>query len=130
MKLSQFKFHLPEELIAQHPVPQRDESRMMVIHRKTGEIEHKVFREIINYFDEGDVMVFNDTKVFPARLYGYKEKTGAKIEVFLLRELNAENKLWDVLVEPARKIRIGNKLYFGKDESMVAEVIEIGRAHV
>ncbi len=91
MKLSQFKFHLPEELIAQHPVPQRDESRMMVIHRKTGEIEHKVFREIINYFDEGDVMVFNDTKVFPARLYGYKEKTGAKIEVFLLRELNAEN---------------------------------------
>lgn len=124
MKLSQFKFHLPEELIAQHPVPQRDESRMMVIHRKTGEIEHKVFREIINYFDEGDVMVFNDTKVFPARLYGYKEKTGAKIEVFLLRELNAENKLWDVLVEPARKIRIGNKLYFGKDESMVAEVID------
>jgi len=124
MKLSQFKFHLPEELIAQHPTPQRDESRMMVVNRKTGEIEHKVFREIINYFDEGDIFVFNNTKVFPARLYGYKEKTGARIEVFLLRELNAENKLWDVLVEPARKIRIGNKLYFGKDESMVAEVID------
>lgn len=124
MKLSQFKFHLPEELIAQYPTPQRDESRMMVVNRKTGEIEHKVFREIINYFDEGDIFVFNNTKVFPARLYGYKEKTGARIEVFLLRELNAENKLWDVLVEPARKIRIGNKLYFGKDESMVAEVID------
>ncbi len=124
MKLSQFKFHLPEELIAQHPTPQRDESRMMVVNRKTGEIEHKIFREIINYFDEGDIFVFNNTKVFPARLYGYKEKTGARIEVFLLRELNAENKLWDVLVEPARKIRIGNKLYFGKDESMVAEVID------
>ena len=124
MKLSQFKFNLPEELIAQHPVPQRDESRMMVLNRATGEIEHRVFKEIINYFDEGDIFVFNDTRVFPARLYGYKEKTGAKIEVFLLRELNAENKLWDVLVEPARKIRIGNKLYFGDGESMVAEVID------
>ncbi|MDE6100181.1 MAG: tRNA preQ1(34) S-adenosylmethionine ribosyltransferase-isomerase QueA, partial [Paramuribaculum sp.] len=124
MKLSQFKFNLPEELIAQHPVPQRDESRMMVLNRRTGEIEHRVFKEIINFFEEGDIFVFNDTKVFPARLYGYKEKTGARIEVFLLRELNAENKLWDVLVEPARKIRIGNKLYFGDGESMVAEVID------
>jgi len=124
MKLSQFKFNLPEELIAQHPTPERDEARMMVIHRKTGEIEHRVFKEIIDFFDDGDIFVFNDTKVFPARLYGYKEKTGARIEVFLLRELNAENKLWDVLVEPARKIRIGNKLYFGDGESMVAEVID------
>ncbi len=124
MKLSQFKFNLPDELIAQHPVPQRDESRLMVVNRATGEIEHKVFKEILGYFDEGDIFVFNDTKVFPARLYGYKEKTGARIEVFLLRELNEENKLWDVLVEPARKIRIGNKLYFGDGESMVAEVID------
>lgn len=124
MKLSQFKFNLPEELIAQHPTPQRDESRLMVLNRKTGEIEHRVFKEIIDYFEEGDIFVFNDTKVFPARLYGFKEKTGAKIEVFLLRELNSENKLWDVLVEPARKIRIGNKLYFGEGESMVAEVID------
>lgn len=124
MKLSQFKFKLPEDLIAQYPAPRRDECRLMVVHRKTGEIEERVFKEIINYFDEGDVMVFNDTEVFPARLYGNKEKTGARIEVFLLRELNADNKLWDVLVEPARKIRIGNKLYFGDDESMVAEVID------
>ncbi len=124
MKLSQFKFRLPEELIAQYPAERRDESRMMVLHRKTGEIEHRVFKDILEYFNEGDVMVFNDTKVFPARLYGNKEKTGARIEVFLLRELNEENKLWDVLVEPARKIRIGNKLYFGEDESMVAEVID------
>lgn len=124
MKLSQFKFNLPDELIAQHPSPQRDESRLMVVHRKTGEIEHRIFKEVIGYFDDGDIFVFNDTKVFPARLYGYKEKTGARIEVFLLRELNAENKLWDVLVEPARKIRIGNKLYFGDGESMVAEVID------
>ena len=124
MKLSQFKFKLPEELIAQYPAPARDECRLMVVHRKTGEIEEKVFKDILGYFDEGDVMVFNDTQVFPARLYGNKEKTGARIEVFLLRELNAENKLWDVLVEPARKIRIGNKLYFGDDESMVAEVID------
>lgn len=124
MKLSQFKFHLPTELIAQYPAERRDESRMMVIDRKTGDISEHVFKEIINYFDEGDVFVFNDTMIFPARLNGNKEKTGARIEVFLLRELNAENKLWDVLVEPARKIRIGNKLYFGDDESMVAEVID------
>lgn len=124
MKLSQFKFNLPDELIAQHPTPQRDESRLMVINRASGEIEHRVFKDIIDYFEDGDIFVFNDTKVFPARLYGYKEKTGARIEVFLLRELNAENKLWDVLVEPARKIRIGNKLYFGDGESMVAEVID------
>lgn len=124
MKLSQFKFKLPEDLIAQHPAEHRDECRMMVLHRKTGEIEHRVFKDIIGYFNEGDVMVFNDTLVFPARLYGNKEKTGARIEVFLLRELNTEHKLWDVLVEPARKIRIGNKLYFGDDESMVAEVID------
>lgn len=124
MKLSQFKFKLPEELIAQHPAEQRDESKMMVLNRATGEIEHRVFKDIINYFVDGDIFVFNDTKVFPARLFGNKEKTGARIEVFLLRELNAENKLWDVLVEPARKIRIGNKLYFGDDESMVAEVID------
>ncbi|MDE5720974.1 MAG: tRNA preQ1(34) S-adenosylmethionine ribosyltransferase-isomerase QueA [Paramuribaculum sp.] len=124
MKLSQFKFKLPEELIAQHAAEQRDEARMMVVHRASGEIEHRVFKDIINYFVDGDIFVFNDTKVFPARLYGNKEKTGAKIEVSLLRELNAENKLWDVLVEPARKIRIGNKLYFGDDDSMVAEVID------
>ena len=124
MKLSQFKFRLPDDLIAQHPAPERDESRLMVLNRATGEIEHRIFKEIINYFDDGDLFVFNDTKVLPARLYGNKEKTGARIEVFLLRELNAENKLWDVLVEPARKIRIGNKLYFGDDESMVAEVID------
>lgn len=124
MKLSEFKFRLPEELIAMQPTPVRDESRLLVLHRKTGEIEHKVFKEILQYFDEGDVFVFNDTMVFPALLYGNKEKTGAKIEVFLLRELNEEHKLWDVLVEPARKIRIGNKLYFGLDDSMVAEVID------
>ena len=124
MKLSQFKFKLPEDLIAQTPLLHRDECKLMVVHRKTGEIEHREFKDVINYFDDGDVMAFNDTKVFPARLYGNKEKTGAKIEVFLLRELNPEHKLWDVLVEPARKIRIGNKLYFGEDESMVAEVID------
>ena len=124
MKLSQFKFKLPEELIAQYPAENRDESRMMVVDTRTGEISHHIFKEFINYFDEGDVVVFNDTKVFPARLFGNKEKTGARIEVFLLRELNEENKLWDVLVEPARKIRIGNKLYFGDDDSMVAEVID------
>ncbi|MCM1369052.1 MAG: tRNA preQ1(34) S-adenosylmethionine ribosyltransferase-isomerase QueA [Candidatus Amulumruptor caecigallinarius] len=124
MKLSQFKFKLPEELIAQYPAENRDECRMLVVDARNGEISHHIFKEFINYFDEGDVVVFNDTKVFPARLYGNKEKTGACIEVFLLRELNEENKLWDVLVEPARKIRIGNKLYFGDDESMVAEVID------
>ncbi|MDH8701806.1 S-adenosylmethionine:tRNA ribosyltransferase-isomerase [Dysgonomonadaceae bacterium PH5-43] len=124
MKLSKFKFNLPEELIALHPAAYRDESRLMVVNRKTGEIEHKVFKDLIQYFDEKDTFIFNDTLVFPARLYGNKEKTGAKIEVFLLRELNEELRLWDVLVDPARKIRIGNKLYFGEDDSMVAEVID------
>ncbi len=124
MKLSQFKFDLPEKLIAQYPARFRDESRMMVLDKKTGEIEHKEFKDILNYFNENDLFVFNDTKVFPARLYGNKEKTGAKIEVFLLRELNPETHLWDVLVEPARKIRIGNKLYFGESENVVAEVID------
>lgn len=124
MKLSQFTFNLPKELLAEHPSPNRDESRLMVIDRKTGKIEHKVFKDILKYFGEGDVMILNDTKVFPARLYGNKEKTGAKIEVFLLRELNRESRLWDVLVDPARKIRIGNKLYFGEDDSLVAEVID------
>jgi len=124
MKLSKFKFDLPEELIAQYPAPRRDEARMMVLHRKDGRIEHKIFKEVLDYFDDGDLFVFNDTKVFPARLMGNKEKTGAQIEVFLLRELNAEMRLWDVLVEPARKIRIGNKLYFGDEETIVAEVID------
>ena len=124
MKLSQFKFKLPDELIAQYPAEERDESRLMVLHRNTGEIEHKIFKDILDYFNEGDLLVLNDTKVFPARLYGNKEKTNARIEVFLLRELNAEHKLWDVLVEPARKIRIGNKLYSGEGDSMVAEVID------
>lgn len=124
MKLSQFKFKLPEDKIAKYPAAHRDECRMMVLHRKTGEIEHKMFKEVLDYFDEHDVFVFNDTKVFPARLYGNKEKTGARIEVFLLRELNQELRLWDVLVDPARKIRIGNKLYFGEDNSIVAEVID------
>lgn len=124
MKLSQFKFNLPEQHIAKYPSENRDEARLLVIDRKTGEFSDHIFKDIINYFDDGDVMVFNDTKVFPALLYGNKEKTGAKIEVFLLRELNSENKLWDVIVEPARKIRIGNKLYFTADESMVAEVID------
>ncbi len=124
MKLSKFKFTLPEELIAQHPANHRDESRLMVIDRKTGEIEHRIFKDVLEYFNEKDLFVFNDTKVFPARLYGNKEKTGAQIEVFLLRELNREMRLWDVLVEPARKIRIGNKLYFGEDDSVVAEVID------
>jgi S-adenosylmethionine:tRNA ribosyltransferase-isomerase len=124
MKLSEFNTHMPNDLIAKHPAAERDESRLMVLHRKTGEIEHRVFKDIIDYFDEKDLFVFNDTRVFPAKLNGNKEKTGAKIEVFLLRELNEEHKLWDVLVEPARKIRIGNKLYFGLDDSMVAEVID------
>lgn len=124
MKLSQFTFELADDLLAEHPAEHRDESKLMVIDRKTGKIEHKMFKDLINYFDEDDVMVFNDTKVFPARLYGNKEKTGARIEVFLLRELNPETRLWDVLVDPARKIRIGNKLYFGEDESLVAEVID------
>lgn len=124
MKLSQFKFKLPEEKIAKYPANHRDECRMMILHRTTGDIEHKMFKEILNYFDEHDVFVFNDTKVFPARLYGNKEKTGARIEVFLLRELNEELRLWDVLVDPARKIRIGNKLYFGDGNTIVAEVID------
>ncbi len=124
MKLAKFKYDLPVKLIAQYPASRREESRMMVVHKDTGEIEHKKFSDIIDYFDEQDVMVVNNTKVFNARLYGQKEKTGAKIEVFLLRELNADNQLWDVIVEPARKIRVGNKLYFGTDNSLVAEVID------
>ncbi len=123
MKLSEFKFDLPQEKIALYPKENRDESRLMVVNRKTKTIEHKFFKDVIEYFDEGDVFIFNDTKVFPARLYGNKEKTGAKIEVFLLRELNKEGRLWDVLVDPARKIRVGNKLYFG-DSDLVAEVID------
>ena len=124
MKLSQFRYNLPQELIALYPTPNRDESRLLVVDRKTGNFEHKIFKEITSYFSENDVLVFNNTKVFPARLYGNKEKTGAEIEVFLLRELNKEQRLWDVLVDPARKIRIGNKLYFGKDGLLVAEVID------
>jgi len=124
MKLSNFNFNLPDELLAEFPAENRDEARLMVINRKEGTIEHKLFKDVIDYFDEGDVMVLNNTKVFPARLYGNKEKTGARIEVFLLRELNAEQRLCDVLVDPARKIRIGNKLYFGDDDSLVAEVID------
>lgn len=124
MKLSAFNFDLPEELIAKHPTEQRDESRLMVLDREKQTIEHKVFKDVLDYFEEGDVMIRNNTRVFPARLYGNKEKTGARIEVFLLRELNRESLLWDVLVDPARKIRIGNKLYFTEDDSLVAEVID------
>jgi S-adenosylmethionine:tRNA ribosyltransferase-isomerase len=124
MKLSNFNFELPSSLLAQHPASDRDESRLMVLNRKEGSISHQTFKDVINFFDEGDVMVLNNTKVFPARLFGNKEKTGARIEVFLLRELSEEQRLWDVLVDPARKIRIGNKLYFGPDESLVAEVID------
>jgi len=124
MKLSSFQFDLPEELLAEYPTLNRDESRLMVLNRKNQTIEHKMFKDLIDYFEEDDVLILNDTKVFPARLYGNKEKTGARIEVFLLRELNSETRLWDVLVDPARKIRIGNKLYFGDDESLVAEVID------
>jgi len=124
MKLSQFKFDLPLNLIAQHPAKTREESRLMVIHRDSGKIEHKTFKDILGHFDDKDVMVVNNTKVFPARLYGRKEKTGAKIEVFLLRELNKPNRLWDVIVDPARKIRVGNKLYFGDNDELVAEVID------
>lgn len=123
MKLSEFRFDLPDSLLALHPTENRDESRLMVVHRDTGKIEHRVFKDVIEYFDDGDLLVVNDTKVFPARLYGSKEKTGAKIEVFLLRELNQEQYLWDVLVDPARKIRVGNKLFFG-DGELVAEVID------
>ncbi|MBR5905551.1 MAG: tRNA preQ1(34) S-adenosylmethionine ribosyltransferase-isomerase QueA [Bacteroidales bacterium] len=124
MKLSQFNFDLPEEKIAKEPTRWRDECKLMVLHKDSGEIEHRQFKDILEYFSKGDRFVFNDTKVFPAKLFGKKEKTGADIMVFLLRELNKEQRLWDVIVEPARKIRIGNKLYFGEDESMVAEVID------
>ncbi len=124
MKLSQFKFELPEELLAKYPAAHRDESRLMVVHRDSDKIEHKEFKDILDYFDEKDFFIFNNTRVFPARLFGNKEKTGAKIEVFLLRELNPSQHLWDVLVNPARKIRIGNKLYFGENEELVAEVID------
>lgn len=126
-KLSQFNFKLPQNLIAQYPVENRDESRLMVVHRDSGKIEHKVFKDLLDYYDENDVFVVNNTKVFPARLFGNKEKTGAKIEVFLLRELNPRTKLWDVMVDPARKIRVGNKLYFKDDkgkDALVAEVID------
>lgn len=126
-KLSQFNFELPEELIAQYPTDVRDEARLMVVDRATGKIEHKVFKNVLEYFDEGDTFIFNNTKVFPARMYGKKEKTEANIEVFLLRELNKESRLWDVLVDPARKIRVGNKLYFNNDqgeEILVAEVVD------
>ena len=126
-KLSQFNFNLPKELIAQYPATERDQSRLMVVNRKTGKIEHKIFKDILGYFHDGDTMIFNNTKVFPARLYGQKEKTGAKIEVFLLRELNHEARLWDVLVDPARKIRVGNKLYFEDEngnDALVAEVVD------
>ncbi len=124
MKLSQFQFDLPKEKIAQEPTRWRDECRLMVLHKNSGEIEHRIFKDILGYFDKGDTFVLNNTRVFPARLYGNKERTGAFIEVDLLRELNREQRLWDVIVEPARKIRIGNKLYFGEDESLVAEVID------
>ena len=124
MKLSDFQFELPESLLAQRPAIDRDESRLMVLNRKEEKIEHYTFKEVIDFFEEGDLMALNNTKVFPARLFGNKEKTGARIEVFLLRELNQEQRLWDVLVDPARKIRIGNKLYFGNDDSLVAEVID------
>ena len=124
MKLSNFNYDLPKELLAEYPSHQRDESKLMILNRDTQKIEHKLFKDIIDYFDDGDVFVLNDTKVFPARLMGNKEKTGARIEVFLLRELSRDQRLWDVLVDPARKIRIGNKLYFGDDDSLVAEVID------
>ena len=124
MKLSDFNYELPHELLSEYPSENRDESRLMVVNREDQSIHHRQFKDMIDYFDENDIIVLNNTKVFPARLYGNKEKTGARIEVFLLRELNAEQRLWDVLVDPARKIRIGNKLYFGNDESLVAEVID------
>lgn len=124
MKLGQFRYKLPEELIAQEPARHRDESRLMVVHKQTGKIEHKMFKDILDYFDEGDVFVNNNTQVFPARMYGNKEKTGSMIEVFLLRELNEQSLLWDTVVDPARKIRIGNKLYFGENDELVAEVID------
>ena len=126
-KLSQFNYELPEGLVAEYPTEQRDESRLMVVHRDTGKIEHKLFKDLIDYFDDGDAFIFNNTKVFPARMYGIKEKTEANIEVFLLRELNKESRLWDVLVDPARKIRVGNKLFFKNEageERLVAEVVD------
>ena len=126
-KLSQFNYELPPELIAKYPAKERHDSRLMVVHRDTGEIEHKVFKDILEYFDEEDILIFNNTKVFPARMYGRKEKTGARIEVFLLRELNSDARLWDVLVDPARKIRVGNKLYFSDEhdnDRLVAEVVD------
>ncbi len=124
MKLSQYKYEFTPEMEAKYPADTRDESRLLVYDRRTGKVEHKTFKDVIGYFKEGDVMIFNNTRVFPARLYGNKEKTGAEIEIFLLRELNREQRLWDVLVDPARKIRIGNKLYFGDDDALVAEVID------
>ena len=126
-KLSQFNYDLPDGLIAEYPAENRDESRLMIVHRDSGKIEHKIFKDLIHYFDEGDTLIFNNTRVFPARMYGIKEKTEANIEVFLLRELNSENFLWDVLVDPARKIRVGNKLFFkNKDgeDRLVAEVVD------
>jgi S-adenosylmethionine:tRNA ribosyltransferase-isomerase len=123
MKLSEFEINIPKELIALYPDPNRDGSRMLVANRKTKSIEHRQFRDILEYFDEGDIIVLNNTKVFPARLYGSKEKTGARIEVFLLRELNRDSHLWDVVVDPARKIRVGNKLFFGNND-LVAEVVD------
>ncbi len=124
MKLSQYNYSFSPEMLAMYPVDNRDDSRLMIVHRKSGKIEHSMFKDILDYFNENDVFIFNNTKVFPARLYGNKEKTGAEIEIFLLRELNRDLRLWDVLVDPARKIRIGNKLYFGDDDSLVAEVID------
>jgi len=124
MKLSQYGYSFSQDMLAKYPTENRDDSKLMVINRKSGKIEHKVFKDILDYFKDGDIMVLNNTKVFPARLYGNKEKTGAEIEIFLLRELNRELRLWDVLVDPARKVRIGNKLYFGDDDSLVAEVID------
>ena len=124
MKLSQFRFNLPKDLIAEKPVRNRDEARMLVLHRDTGEVEHRLFKDFIEYVDTNDVVVANNSRVFPSLLEGEKEKTGARIEVLLLRELNAEMRLWDVLVDPARKIRIGNKLYFGTNDALVAEVVD------
>lgn len=124
LKLSHFDFNLPQELLATEPIINRDDSKMMVVHKDSGKIEHRMFKDILDYFEEDDVLILNNTKVIPARLYGNKEKTGAKIEVFLMRELNKESRLWDVLVDPARKIRIGNKLYFGENDELIAEVID------
>lgn len=124
MKLSQYKFDFSADMLAKYPAENRDESRLLIFDRKSGKVEHKLFKDVLEYFKDGDVVILNNTKVFPARLYGNKEKTGAEIEIFLLRELNSEQRLWDVLVDPARKIRIGNKLYFGEDDLLVAEVID------